>query len=331
MTPRVSVVIPTYNRSRALVRALESVFAQTEPVLETIVVDDGSTDDTQAVLAGFGSRVRAIRKSNGGAGAARNAGIEAARGEFVAFLDDDDAWLPEKNREQVRILDARPEVGITSSGVLFIDAEGRPDYVQSWSDEGRAFDRVLFHNPVVTSSVLVRRSCLQGFSARFRTDIAPVEDWELWIRLCARHEIVVDPRVFVRYYASPVGAFRKTEGDRFLEIYRRMYEGLLKEPELEALIRPHWKRVQANLHFLAGVRHYHLRNGWRARAHLFKSVWKYPWSVRWRTVASMMLLPVGVREALRSWATRGRAPTESPPGSRSEPRPQSSGNVQGPG
>ena len=125
MTPRVSVVIPTYNRSRALVRALESVFAQTEPVLETIVVDDGSTDDTQAVLAGFGSRVRAIRKSNGGAGAARNAGIEAARGEFVAFLDDDDAWLPEKNREQVRILDSRPEVGITSSGVLFIDATVR--------------------------------------------------------------------------------------------------------------------------------------------------------------------------------------------------------------
>ncbi|HKR56753.1 MAG TPA: glycosyltransferase family 2 protein [Gemmatimonadales bacterium] len=312
MAPRVSVVIPTYNRSHTLVRALESVFAQSEPVLEIIVVDDGSTDDTQAVLRKFGDRVRPILKSNGGAGAARNAGIEAARGEFVAFLDDDDAWLTDKVREQVRILDAHPRVGLTSTGAVFLDQDQRLDYVQSWSVEGEAFDRVLYHNPVVTSSVMARRSCLVELPSLFRKDLAPVEDWELWIRLCARHEVMVVSRPLVRYYATPASAFRKTGVERSQDIYRRMYEGLLLDPVVEPRIRPQWRRVLANIHFLAGVRHYSRGEGLRARGQLILSVLKSPWKVRWRTVGTMLLLPVSVRSWIRRRFTRRRAPEVRP-------------------
>src|SRR5579883_2718722 len=96
MQPLVSVVIPTYNYGHFLGRALASVFAQTYAPIECIVVDDGSTDDTPAVLAQYGDRVRVIKRQRGGPAAARNAGVEAAKGEFVAFLDADDWWAKDK-------------------------------------------------------------------------------------------------------------------------------------------------------------------------------------------------------------------------------------------
>lgn len=307
MRPRVSVVIPTYNRSGALDRTLQSVFGQSERDVEVIVVDDGSTDGTPSMLAGYGSRIRVIRKENGGAGAARNAGIDAARGEFIAFLDDDDVWLPEKTREQLRLFDANPDAALASTGAMFVDERDRLDYVQAWSLNGRLFDRLLFHNPVITSSVMVRRSCLVAMPSLFRTDLAPVEDWELWIRISARHEMIVSPQALVRYTVSPKSAYRKAGGDRSRALYRELYEGLKRDPLIEARVRRQWRRILSNVHFLTGVKLYAGGDGAGARAELFRAIWKYPWRVRWRTAATMLLLPVGSRGALRRWATSRKA------------------------
>src|SRR2546423_7727277 len=95
MNVTVSVVVPAYNYARYLPQAIDSALGQTHPPLEVIVVDDGSTDDTPRVLDAYGDRIRAVRQANQGAGAARNAGIAVARGEYVAFLDSDDLWRPD--------------------------------------------------------------------------------------------------------------------------------------------------------------------------------------------------------------------------------------------
>src|SRR4051794_10354756 len=96
MNPTVSVIVPAYNYERYLSLAIESALAQTHSPLEVIVVDDGSTDDTPRVLAAYGDRIRAIRQPNQGAGAARNTGIAASRGDYLAFLDSDDLWRRDK-------------------------------------------------------------------------------------------------------------------------------------------------------------------------------------------------------------------------------------------
>jgi glycosyltransferase involved in cell wall biosynthesis len=103
--PRVSVIIPSFNRGHCIAGSVESVLAQTFQDLEVIVVDDGSTDNTQEVLAHFGDRIRVIRQENGGVSAARNAGVRAARARWIAFQDSDDSWRPEKLQKQIECLE----------------------------------------------------------------------------------------------------------------------------------------------------------------------------------------------------------------------------------
>jgi glycosyltransferase involved in cell wall biosynthesis len=120
----VSVVIPTYNRARVVGDAVRSALEQTAPPAEVVVVDDGSTDDTPAVLAGFGPRVRVVRQENAGVSAARNRGIGAATARWVAFLDSDDVWRPEKLAFQSADLAAHPDAVAHVCGISFESAAG---------------------------------------------------------------------------------------------------------------------------------------------------------------------------------------------------------------
>ncbi len=108
---RVSCILPAWNAAATIARSIESILAQTVLPLEVIVVDDGSTDDTRAVVSRFGAGVRSVRQPNAGAEAARNRGIAESRGEFLAFLDADDVWLPTKLERQLAVFRDRPEVG----------------------------------------------------------------------------------------------------------------------------------------------------------------------------------------------------------------------------
>ena len=108
----VSVIIPTYNRAKTIERAVDSVLAQTWKELEVIVVDDGSTDQTNEVLKAYGDKIRVIHRQNGGASAARNTGIKAATGEIISFLDSDDEWLPSKTERQVNLLQRTESSGV---------------------------------------------------------------------------------------------------------------------------------------------------------------------------------------------------------------------------
>jgi glycosyltransferase involved in cell wall biosynthesis len=123
--PTVSVVIPTYNRGRCLPDTVGSVLAQTVAPLEVLVVDDGSSDDTREICARFPPSVRYVGRPNGGASAARNTGMRAARGEFIAFLDADDVWEPGKLEVQLALHAARPELGWTFTNHVTTDGENR--------------------------------------------------------------------------------------------------------------------------------------------------------------------------------------------------------------
>ncbi len=125
-SPDISVVVPTYNRADLLDRAIASVLAQSIPVREILVVDDGSTDGTAALAGTWPAVVRYIRQANGGVAVARNTGIAAARGEWIALLDSDDQWAPEKLAAQMAALAARPECRWSCSGCVLIDATDAP-------------------------------------------------------------------------------------------------------------------------------------------------------------------------------------------------------------
>ena len=122
---KVSVIIAVHNGAATIGRALESVFAQTYTDHETVVVNDGSTDDTNAVLAGYGNRIQVLSVSKGGASMARNAGVRASSGEYLAFLDDDDEWMPQKLERSVPVLEQDPDCVLVYTLGLKVDQQGR--------------------------------------------------------------------------------------------------------------------------------------------------------------------------------------------------------------
>ena len=198
-TPRVSVVIPCFNGERFVRGAVESVLSQTYRELEVVVVDDGSSDGSRAVVRDLMSdpRVNLVtHDSNRGIPSARNSGVAASRGEYVAFLDQDDEWVPEKLERQVPLLDEGPaELGLVFSDVLMVDDGGRnlglaqgreiPSGLDRMSTKERL--RALFlHNFVSLISVLVRRRCLDEVGGFDETITGGMDDYELCLRLFAR-------------------------------------------------------------------------------------------------------------------------------------------------
>ncbi len=187
MTPRVSIIIPAYNRANMILTALKSVLAQTYPDWEAIVVDDGSSDNTREVVAGVkDARVRYIYQENKGLPGARNAGIRASSGEYVAFLDSDDAFLPEKLALQVPVLDANPDLCLVAGGFIEVDMNMRPLHeIRPWVKNPTLdlLDWVRTCSFCV-GSPLVRRGWLER-AGLFDENMRYVEDWDLWLRMAS--------------------------------------------------------------------------------------------------------------------------------------------------
>ena len=127
MLPFVSVIIPTYNRAVSIGRAIESVLGQTYVEYEIVVVDDGSTDNTQQILKTYDGLIKCIAQKNAGVSAARNAGIQIARGEWIAFLDSDDQWFPNYLKLQIECIERSPEIIAQVSNAVTIYRDGRKE------------------------------------------------------------------------------------------------------------------------------------------------------------------------------------------------------------
>lgn len=183
--PRVSVIIPTYNRAALLNQAIVSVLDQTFTDFELIVVDDGSTDDTPTVVSAFQDRrIRYVYQDNAGRSAARNRGIELARGEYVAFLDSDDLYLPNKLAVQVAVFERSPALGLVGGGFRQVNEKGDVlSEVCPWLRFSCLdLHTWLFACPQMPSSVMVQREWLTRVGG-FDGSVETAEDWDLFLRL----------------------------------------------------------------------------------------------------------------------------------------------------
>jgi glycosyltransferase involved in cell wall biosynthesis len=237
-----------------LPRAIDSVLAQTFDDYEIIVIDDGSSDNTSEVLAAYGDRVCVVKQVNQGVSAARNHGIRVARGEFVAFLDSDDEWLPRKLEAQVQYLNSHSDVGFAGclgycreeDGTFFsFDENDRPEYeVYRSGSVKRQFLRFLYSPfPQNMSRYIFRRSILEELGG-FDLTISGPEDWELFLKLLSHgHRFAYVPEPLVEYHMSPDGISLNLDAMlRGEEIIRRRYI---------ATIPNFWQRWSSNSRLLA--------------------------------------------------------------------------------
>jgi glycosyltransferase involved in cell wall biosynthesis len=197
--PSVSVVIPTYNSATFLKDAIESVLGQTYSDFEIIVIDDGSTDDTEDVLRSFGERISYVKQENKGVSAARNHGIRLARAQYVAFLDADDLWVPQKLAEQIPLLDKDAGIGLVYSDWTIVSEQGVS--VSSFHSSrppasGHVFSELIETGFILTSGTVVRRSCLNEVGD-FDESLSIAQDYDLWLRICYRWKVGVVNKALV--------------------------------------------------------------------------------------------------------------------------------------
>ena len=212
---QISVVIPTFNRGAQIAATLDSVLAQTLAPLEIIVVDDGSSDETASFIERhYGDRVRLIRQKNGGVARARNRGLADAKGDWIAFLDHDDEFLPQKLELQMAALRAHPAANTAYCDWLSVDENGAPMpqrlqlTQQSWwkPAQGRVYPWILMphlsqflRNPIFSMSFpLFHTQTLRDLGG-FDEKMVPSDDWDLLIRLAQNGEFVFVPQVLAHY------------------------------------------------------------------------------------------------------------------------------------
>lgn len=199
--PVISVITPTYNRADFLPEAVRSVLDQTFKDFELLIVDDGSTDNTPEVLEPFlkDGRVLYEFQQNQGQSAARNRALAKARGQFICFLDSDNAWLPNKLEHQLEAFDQHPEVDIVYGDIVTIDEEGRElsrKNMRRYS--GHIASHMLKDNFVSMNTTMARRYCFDemgGMSGKRRV----ADDYDLWLRFSAKYRFLYLPEVFAKY------------------------------------------------------------------------------------------------------------------------------------
>ena len=260
--PTVSIIIPTFNRAKLLPRALESVRAQTVADWEIVLIDDGSTDETERVAAEYGRtlgpRLVYHRQKNQGASAARNRGLELSRGRFVAFLDSDDEYLPTKLERQLALFELRPELGLVYSDYAYVDLAGtqHPSALDTCHTLARQvptelvapglyvcrsslLDWLLREYFIATIVGMVRREVL-GSEIRFPNELSYAEEWLFYLQVAQRCRAgFVDEPLAVHHHLT--GSLARTDTHRNTLRLRRLLETI--PVVLPDLTRPQRRRL----------------------------------------------------------------------------------------
>jgi len=228
----ISVIIPTFNRSGFLKKAIESVLSQKYRDFELIVVDDGSEDDTPEVVTGFGPDIKYIKQKNKGPGAARNLGIKNSKGNFIAFLDSDDWWEKDKLGIQFKAMQENPEYAIShTQEVWYRDGKLLNQKQKHKKHHGYIFDKCLPMCAVSASTVMARREIFNKVGL-FNEELPCCEDYDFWLRVSAGHKLLlIDKPLTLKDGGRPdqVSSIYATGMDRF------RIQSILKLLESDAL------------------------------------------------------------------------------------------------
>ncbi len=313
-SPLVSVVMAVFNGTAYLRQAIESALGQTYSHLELIIVDDCSTDNSVAVVENYltDARVKLVRNErNGGVAAARNRALGLAKGELIAFLDQDDIWLPRKLELQVAALRAHPEVGLMHANYARIDPEGRllAHYhdlpAERFGNPGAAVDvhdvfaEIFISNDIQPLTTVIPRSVLETVGL-FDPELPGVDDYELWLRIALRYPVGRVDTILGYWRAHP--GQQSNRGHRMLMIrlealdrfLRRFPEASLRVPA--GVLR---KRMHRMCHSAANYTMYHLRDYPAARALFGRTVAYRPLDVDSWGKYAYCALPARVRDTLK--------------------------------
>jgi len=303
--PKVSVIIPTYNRSHLIRDAVGSVLSQTYRDFELIVVDDGSTDETADVLSRYGNQLRYLYQEKKGRSAARNFGAQQAKGEYIAFLDSDDLWLPDKLFRQVPILKSAPRNVVLVHGYKrVVDQYLCP--ITGWEAKVRRFFRRAEKGQetyesnlrachVFTSSVLMRRSTFLE-SGGYDVQLMVLEDLDLYLRILLKGDTFAflpePPLILYRMHPNNTGESTATPG------YIRVYlKHLALSEKLENLGRR--LRVRRFICHTLAMKYYILEDYGNARSYWYKAL-----SCSWLAIGEMGFLKYYLASWVREWTKK---------------------------
>ena len=227
--PKVEVIIPAYNAARYLPIAIESVIAQTFEDWRIVLVDDGSTDDTAEVVEPYrqrlGDKLLYIYQPNGGLPAARNTAIRNSTGEFLALLDADDIWLPNRLADSLRSFEGRPELGLTYGFISRVGPDGTViDTFAERQRNGEGWIAEHIYTKAVDlccPSITFRRACVDAVGY-FDETMRATEDRDMWLRISQRYEVGVVPHMIALYRVSP--GSMSTDSERMLQSQKKFIE-----------------------------------------------------------------------------------------------------------
>ena len=272
MKSLVSVIIPNYNYEHYLSEAVDSVLAQTYPNIEIIIVDDGSKDNSRETIESYGDKVTAIFQKNQGVSAARNNGVATSSGKFVAFLDADDVWLPEKLERQIARFDADEKIAFVHCSMTLVSSEGELLGEESDGQEGSVADEFLrFERGVVigaaSTGVVLRKVFdeIGGFDKRQST----AADWDFAYRIAAKYKIGFVPESLVRYRmhgSNMHGNIKAMEHDMLLGYEKAFANGATADRY----------ECYGNLHLILAGSYFYAGQYADFARHTFKSIWNRP-------------------------------------------------------
>lgn len=290
MNSTVSVVIPTHNYGRFIADAIDSVLAQTYPIAEIIVVDDGSTDDTEKVVASFGDKVKYIKQKNAGVCTARNTGVKNSSGDLIAFLDADDIWRHEKVEKQAAKFQEDAQIGLVHCQMREFNTETEETvHLHLDGEEGEVADSLLLYNKIVIigpgGSILVSRKAFDEVGG-FDPQLTVGEDWDFCYRVARKYKVGFVREILVNYRNHGKNSSRNAkEVERSMKIcFEKAFD-----TENENILRFR-KEAYGNLYIEIASAYLREKNYTRFGKNLLKGLWFAPENLTRLTTLPLRLI-----------------------------------------